>query len=59
MLRGVVLKIGATLAFALMAVLIKAAAPTYPVGEIVFFRSVFAMASSPPGSRGSASGLRP
>jgi len=45
MLRGIVLKIGATFAFALMAALIKAAAPTYPVSEIVFFRSVFAMAT--------------
>ena len=45
MLGGVILKIGATLAFALMAVLIKAAAPTYPVSEIVFFRSLFAMAT--------------
>lgn len=45
MLRGIVLKIGATFAFALMAALIKTAAPTYPVSEIVFFRSVFAMAT--------------
>ena len=45
MLKGIVLKIGATLAFALMSALIKIAAPTYPVAEIVFFRSVFAMAT--------------
>jgi len=45
MLKGVVLKVGATFAFALMAALIKAAAPSYPVSEIVFFRSVFAMAT--------------
>ena len=45
MLKGIALKIGATFAFALMAALIKAAAPAYPVSEIVFFRSVFAMAT--------------
>jgi len=45
MLKGIALKVGATFAFALMAALIKAAAPTYPVSEIVFFRSVFAMAT--------------
>ncbi len=45
MLKGIGLKIGATFAFALMWALIKAAAPTYPVAEIVFFRSVFAMAT--------------
>ena len=45
MLRGVLLKIGATLAFAVMAALIKVTAPTYPVSEIVFFRSIFAMAT--------------
>jgi len=45
MLKVVVLKVGATFAFALMAALIKAAAPSYPVSEIVFFRSVFAMAT--------------
>ena len=45
MLKGIVLKIGATFAFALMWALIKAAAPSYPVAEIVFFRSVFAMAT--------------
>jgi drug/metabolite transporter (DMT)-like permease len=45
MLRGIALKVGATFAFALMAALIKAAAPIYPVSEIVFFRSVIAMAT--------------
>jgi drug/metabolite transporter (DMT)-like permease len=45
MLKGVALKIGATLAFALMYALIKLAAPTFPVAEIVFFRSIFAMAT--------------
>lgn len=43
MLRGVWLKIGATLAFALMSALIKASSAAFPVSEIVFFRSVFAM----------------
>lgn len=45
MLKGILLKIGATFAFALMAALIKAAAQDYPVSEIVLFRSVFAMAT--------------
>lgn len=45
MFKGIGLKIGATFAFALMWALIKAAAPTFPVAEIVFFRSVFAMAT--------------
>jgi drug/metabolite transporter (DMT)-like permease len=45
MLKGIGLKIGATLAFALMSAFIKAAAPSFPVSEIVFFRSIFAMAA--------------
>ncbi len=45
MLKGVLLKIGATIAFALMSALIKLASPAFPVSEIVFFRSVFAMAT--------------
>jgi drug/metabolite transporter (DMT)-like permease len=45
MLKGVGLKIGATFAFALMSALIKAAAPVFPVSEVVFFRSIFAMAT--------------
>ena len=45
MLTGVGLKIGATLAFALMSALIKLAAPVFPLSEVVFFRSVFAMAT--------------
>src|SRR5271157_3539006 len=45
MLKGVGLKIGATLAFAVMSALIKAAAPVFPVSEVVFFRSIFAMAT--------------
>ena len=43
MLKGIALKIGATLAFALMSALIKASASAFPVAEVVFFRSVFAM----------------
>ena len=45
MLKGIGLKIGATFAFALMAALIKMAAPVFPVSEVVFFRSIFAMAT--------------
>src|SRR5208337_968271 len=45
MLKGVGLKIGASLAFAVMSALIKAAAPVFPVSEVVFFRSIFAMAT--------------
>jgi drug/metabolite transporter (DMT)-like permease len=45
MLKGIGLKIGATFAFALMAALIKIAAPVFPVSEVVFFRSIFAMAT--------------
>ena len=43
MLKGIALKIGATLAFALMSAIIKLSAPVFPVAEVVFFRSVFAM----------------
>ena len=45
MLKGIGLKIGATFAFALMSALIKAAAPVFPVSEVVFFRSIFATAT--------------
>ncbi len=45
MLKGIGLKVGATLAFALMSALIKIAAPVFPVSEVVFFRSIFAMAT--------------
>jgi drug/metabolite transporter (DMT)-like permease len=45
MLKGIGLKIGATFAFALMAALVKTAAPVFPVSEVVFFRSIFAMAT--------------
>jgi drug/metabolite transporter (DMT)-like permease len=43
MLKGIGLKIGATFAFALTSALIKASAPVFPVSEVVFFRSIFAM----------------
>jgi drug/metabolite transporter (DMT)-like permease len=43
MLRGIALKIGATFVFALMAAIIKAVAARYPVGEVVLFRSLFAL----------------
>ncbi|MBV8106630.1 MAG: hypothetical protein JO223_18765 [Hyphomicrobiales bacterium] len=45
MLKGIGLKIGATFAFALMSALIKAEAPVFPVSEVMFFRSIFAMAT--------------
>jgi drug/metabolite transporter (DMT)-like permease len=45
MLKGIALKISATLAFALMAALVKASSSAYPVSEIVFFRSVFSVAT--------------
>lgn len=45
MLKGIGLKIGATLAFALISALIKFSAPAFPVSELVFFRSIFAMAT--------------
>jgi drug/metabolite transporter (DMT)-like permease len=41
-MRGIGLKVAATFVFALMAAIIKAMAPAYPVGEVVLFRSVFA-----------------
>ena len=43
MLKGIGLKVGAALVFAVMWALIKAAAPTFPVSEVVFFRSIFAL----------------
>ena len=45
MLRGILLKIAATLAFATMSATIKLVSSRFPVGEIVLFRSVFAMAT--------------
>lgn len=41
--KGIALKIAATFAFALMSALIKAASSRFPVGEVVLFRSVFAL----------------
>jgi len=42
-LTGIIFKIGATLAFAGMAASIKALSEGYPVGEVIFFRSAFAL----------------
>jgi drug/metabolite transporter (DMT)-like permease len=42
-LFGIALKIVSTIAFAAMATLIKLASDRYPVGELVFFRSFFAL----------------
>jgi drug/metabolite transporter (DMT)-like permease len=42
-LLGIALKIGSTLMFTVMLTLIKIASDGYPIGEIVFFRSVFAL----------------
>jgi drug/metabolite transporter (DMT)-like permease len=43
MFTGIVLKILSTLAFTLMALGVRAAAPSVPVAEIVFFRSAVAL----------------
>lgn len=40
---GVVLKLLSTLSFTLMSALVKAVSDRYPIGEIVFFRSFFAL----------------
>jgi drug/metabolite transporter (DMT)-like permease len=45
MLLGIVLKIAATFAFAAMSAIIKSVSVRFPVGEIVLFRSIFAMAT--------------
>jgi drug/metabolite transporter (DMT)-like permease len=45
MFLGIALKVAATLAFAAMSALIKIASPTFPVGEVVLFRSLFALAA--------------
>ena len=42
-LVGIALKIAATLAFTVMATLVKLASATYPVGELMFCRSFFAL----------------
>jgi len=43
MFRGIALKIAATFVFALMSALIKAVSARYPIGEVVLFRSGFAL----------------
>lgn len=43
MLIGILLKTLSTVAFTAMGVGVRAAAPTCPIGEIVFFRSAFAL----------------
>ena len=43
MFRGIALKVGATFVFALMSAIIKAVAARYSVGEVVLFRSLFAL----------------
>jgi drug/metabolite transporter (DMT)-like permease len=43
MLTGIVLKVLATLLFSLMSALIKVTGSVYPVSELVFFRSLFAL----------------
>jgi drug/metabolite transporter (DMT)-like permease len=45
MLLGILLKIAATFVFAAMSAIIKTVSVRFPVGEIVLFRSVFAMAT--------------
>ena len=45
MLVGIALKIAATFAFAAMSAIIKSVSLRFPVGEIVLFRSIFAMAT--------------
>ena len=44
MLRGILLKLAATFVFAVMSAIIKVVSARFPVGEIVLFRSIFAMA---------------
>jgi drug/metabolite transporter (DMT)-like permease len=43
MLTGIVLKVLATLLFSIMSALIKVTGTVYPVSELVFFRSLFAL----------------
>ena len=43
MFTGILLKTLSTLAFTAMSIGVRAAAPTCPVAEIVFFRSAFAL----------------
>ena len=44
MFLGIALKVAATFAFAAMSALIKMASSRFPVGEVVLFRSLFALA---------------
>ncbi len=44
MFTGIGLKVAATFAFAAMSAMIKIASPIFPVGEVVLFRSLFALA---------------
>jgi hypothetical protein len=51
MLKGIALKVAATLAFSIMSALIKAASARFPVAEVVLFRSQFPiLALACPGS---------
>ncbi len=43
MLIGILLKVLSTMAFTAMSIGVRAAAPSCPIGEIVFFRSAFAL----------------
>jgi len=43
MLQGIALKVAATFVFAFMSALIKTASARFPVGEVVLFRSLFAL----------------
>ena len=42
-LLGIALKVASTLVFVAMATLIKIVSDRYPVGQLVFFRSAFAL----------------
>ena len=44
MLFGIGLKVASTLVFTLMAALVKVSSGEFPVAEIVFFRSLLALA---------------
>lgn len=44
MLKGIVMRIASALAFAMMASVAKLTNGAYPIGQIVFFRSLFALA---------------
>jgi EamA domain-containing membrane protein RarD len=44
MFTGIALKVAATFVFAAMSAMIKIVSPVFPVGEVVLFRSLFALA---------------